>query len=141
DMPLPNNPRDFKTPNYGLTTFGDLFTPRQLVALTTFSGLVGEAMQQAQRDATAAGLADDGVSLREGGTGTDAYASALGVYLTIALSRLTDISNALCRWEVTKTQVRNLFGRQAIPMVWDFAENNVFAGAAGDYIISLGNMV
>ena len=62
------------------------------------------------------------------------------MYLGIALSRLTDICNALCRWEITKTQVRNLFGRQAIPMVWDFAENNVFAAAAGDYMVSLQNM-
>lgn len=62
------------------------------------------------------------------------------MYLGIALSRLTDICNALCRWEVTKTQVRNLFGRQAIPMLWDFAENNVFGDAAGDYMVSLANM-
>ena len=54
DMPLPDNPRDFKTPNYGLTTYADLFTPRQLVALTTFSDLVGEAMEQVHRDHMAA---------------------------------------------------------------------------------------
>ena len=78
--------------------------------------------------------------LAEGGAGARAYAEAVGVYLGIALSRLADICNGLCRWEVTKTQVRNLFGRQAIPMVWDYAENNVFAGAAGDYTVSLANM-
>ncbi len=138
---LPVNPRDFKTPNYGLMTFADLFTPRQLVALTTFSDLVGEAMQQVRRDALAAGLPDDPTPLRDGGAGATAYAEAVGVYLGIALSRLTDICNALCRWEVTKTQVRNLFGRQAIPMIWDYAENNVFGEAAGDYLVSLGNMV
>ncbi|MBX6744460.1 MAG: DUF1156 domain-containing protein, partial [Acetobacteraceae bacterium] len=141
DMPLPDNPRDFKTPNYGLTTFGDLFTDRQLVALTTFSDLVGEAMARIRADALAAGLPDDPTPLREGGTGATAYAEAVGVYLAMALSRLTDICNALCRWEVTKTQVRNLFGRQAIPMLWDYAENNVFGEAAGDYIVSLDNMV
>ncbi|MGB5234534.1 MAG: hypothetical protein WBN85_05075, partial [Candidatus Macondimonas sp.] len=85
--------------------------------------------------------ADDGIGLDAGGSGATAYAQAVGVYLAIALSRLTDICNALCRWESSKTQVRNLFGRQAIPMMWDYAENNVFAGAAGDYAISLGNMV
>lgn len=141
DTPLPDNPRDFKTPNYGIPTFGDLFTPRQLVALTTFSDLVGEAMQQVRRDALAAGLPDDDVPLAKVGAGATAYAEAVGVYLGIALSRLTDICNALCRWEVTKTQVRNLFGRQAIPMIWDYAENNVFGEAAGDYLVSLGNMV
>ena len=138
---MPENPRWFSPPLYGLKTYGDLFTPRQLVALTTFSDLVAEAMARVQRDAIAAGLPDDGQPLRDGGTGATAYAEAVGVYLGIALSRLTDICNALCRWEVTKTQVRNLFGRQAIPMLWDFAENNVFGEAAGDYMVSLGNMV
>ena len=141
EMDLPNNPRDFKTPNYGLTKFGDLFTPRQLVALTTFSDLVPEAIARIRTDAQAAGMPDDGRGLDAGGTGATAYAEAVGVYLGIALSRLTDICNALCRWETSKTQVRNLFGRQAIPMMWDFAENNVFAQAAGDYGVSLGNMV
>ena len=70
----------------------------------------------------------------------EAYADAVATYLGIALSRLADIGNALCRWESSKTQVRNLFGRQAIPMVWDFAENNVFGGAAGDYMVSLSSM-
>ena len=140
DRPLPNNPRDFKTPNYGLTTFGDLFTPRQLVALTTFSDLVGEAMSVIQQDAVAAGLRDDDIPLRDGGTGALAYASAVAVYLGLAHSRLSDICNSLCRWEVTKTQVRNLFSRQAIPMLWDFAENNVFGAAAGDYLTSLMSM-
>ncbi len=125
---------------YGLTTWGDLFTPRQLVALTTFSDLVGEAIARIKRDALAAGLPDDNQPLAKVGAGATAYAEAVGVYLGIALSRLTDICNALCRWEVTKTQVRNLFGRQAIPMMWDFAENNVFGDAAGDYTVSLGNM-
>jgi putative DNA methylase len=53
DNKLPDNPRDFKTPNYGMTTFGDLFTPRQLVALTTFSDLVGEVREKIYQDALA----------------------------------------------------------------------------------------
>ena len=59
DVYLPANPRDFKTPNYGLAAFSDLFTPRQLVALTTFSDLVTEARARVRRDAIAAGLPDD----------------------------------------------------------------------------------
>ena len=141
DATMPNNRRWFSPPLYGLKRFGDLFTPRQLVALTTFSDLVGEATERVRQDATAAGLSDDGRPLRDGGTGATAYAEAVGVYLACALSRLSDICNGLCRWEVTKTQVRNLFGRQAIPMIWDFAENNVFGGFAGDYMVSLENMV
>ena len=79
DVALPVNPRDFKTPNYGLTTFADLFTPRQLVALTTFSDLVQEARKRVQRDAAAAGLPDDSKPLRNGGTSATAYAEAVGV--------------------------------------------------------------
>lgn len=141
EVEMPANPRWFSPPAYGLNTYGDLFTPRQLVALTTFSDLVQQATIRVREDALVAGMADDGLGVDQGGVGATAYAQAVGMYLAIALSRLTDICNALCRWEVTKTQVRNLFGRQAIPMLWDFAENNVFGEAAGDYIISLGNMV
>ena len=127
--------------NYGMDVYGDLFTSRQLVTLTTFSGLVHEAIARVRADALDSGMADDGRGLDAGGSGASAYAEAVGVYLSIALSRLTDICNSLCRWESSKTQVRNLFGRQAIGMMWDFAENNVFADAAGDYGVSLGNMV
>ena len=137
---LPENPRDFKTPNYGLTTFADLFTDRQLVALTTFAALIAEVRERIQMDAVDAGVPISDTPLRDCGTGATAYAEAVAVYLAVALSRLTDICNALCQWEISKTQVRHLFVRQAIPMVWDFAENNVFAGAAGDYFVSLGNM-
>jgi putative DNA methylase len=126
---------------YGFKTFGDYFSERQLVALTTFSELVLEAQALVYEHAVLAGMMDDGRSLDDGGVGATAYSEAVAVYLALGLSRLTDISNALCRWESTKTQVRNLFGMQAIPMNWAFAENNIFGGAAGDYATSLGNLV
>lgn len=141
EMELPNNPRDFKTTNYGLTKFSDLFTPRQLVALTTFSDLVQEARANAKIDAVAKGLVDDGLGLDAGGSGATAYADAVSVYLGLGVSRLADISNALCSWETSKTQVRHLFTKQAIPMLWDFGENNLFNGAAGDYATSLGSLL
>lgn len=126
---------------YGLDQFGKLFTDRQLVALNTFSDLVKDAQAKATADAKAAGWEDDGKPLCEGGTGATAYGDALAVYLTFGVSRLSDIQNSLCRWESSKTQVRNLFGRQAIPMMWDYAENNLFCGAAGDYETSLGSLI
>ena len=132
DMQLPNNTRDFKTPNYGLTTYGDLFTPRQLVALTTFSDLVAEAMQRVQRDALAAGLSEDPTPLRDGGTASAAYAQALGLYLSFGVSKATDRNTSLCVWEQKMDRLRGTFGRQAIPMVWDFVETNPLAGAGGD---------
>ena len=135
DMPLPANPRDFKTPNYGLPTFGDLFTSRQLVALTTFSDLVGEAMQQIRGDAEAAGLPDDGRPLRAGGTGATAYAEAVAVYLAFALSKQADLGNSLCRWEPIAQCPRQLFGRQAIPMIWDYAEGNPLGDSSGAWVV------
>ena len=133
EVAMPENPRWFSPPLYGLTTYGDLFTPRQLVALTTFSDLVGEAIEQVQRDARAVGLAADGRPLRDGGTGATAYAEAVGVYLGLAVSRTTNTINALAVWSQSREQSVNLFSRQAIPMVWDYPEVNPFGGAAGDF--------
>ena len=141
DSELPNDHRNFWTVEYGLKTFGDLFTPRQLVALTTFSDLVGEATARVQRDAITAGLPDDNQPLRNGGTGATAYAEAVAVYLSLGVNRLADVCNSLCRWELTRRQVRNLFSRQAIPMMWDYAENNVFSNKLGDYRISLDSLL
>lgn len=141
DANLPYDPRNIWCPNYGLDTYDKLFTNRQLVALTTFSDLVVEAQHKAEEDAIAAGMSNDGVPLADGGTGARAYGEAVGVYLGLGVSRLADICNSLCRWEASKTQVRNMFGRQAIPMIWDYAENNIFGGAAGDYETSLGSII
>ena len=131
DMPLPDNPRDFKTPNYGLPTFADLFTPRQLVALTTFSDLVAEATERVRRDAAAAGLPDDGRPLRDGGTGATAYADAVAVYLAFALSKVANVNSSIASWMSDRGAFRETFARQAIPMVWDFAEANPFTTAGG----------
>src|SRR5690625_5252826 len=140
EMTLPNNPRDFKTPNYGLTTFGDLFTPRQLVALTTFSDLVEEARQKIRKDALAAGMDDPGSSpdqpgtgLEAGGTGATAYAEAVGVYLGIATSRAADAWASQVSWRNSVEATRGTFSRQALPMVWDFAEANPFSASCGNW--------
>ncbi|MCK3771246.1 DUF1156 domain-containing protein [Microbacterium aerolatum] len=140
EQDLPYDPRNVWTPAYGLTKFSDLFTNRQLVALSTLSDLVSEAREKALSDALSAGL-PHGPRLEDGGTGAEAYADAIATYLAFGVSRMTDISNALCRWEVTKTQVRNLFGRQAIPMVWDFAETMPFGTAAGGFTVSLESLL
>lgn len=132
EQPLPDDPRSFWTVQYGLTTYGDLFTPRQLVALTTFSDLVGEAMAQARRDALAAGLPDDPTPLRDGGTDATAYAEAVGVYLAFAVDKGTDYWSTICSWHSSKELIRNTFGRQAIPMTWDYAETNPFSASAGN---------
>ena len=126
-------PRDLKAPTYGLTEFEDLFTNRQLAALTTFSDLVGDVSERALKDAAAAGM-PEGERLEAGGTGAAAYADAVATYISFALSRMINKSSAVCGWDSsTKVEgVRSVFARQAIPMVWDFAESNPFGNAAGD---------
>ena len=131
DHPLPINPRDFKTPNYGLNSFGDLFTPRQLVALTTLSDLVAEAIDKCRQDALATGMSDDSLGLDQGGTGATAYAQAVGVYLAFAIDRLAMTGNSLVRWNGVGEKAQHCFGRQALPMLWDFAEANFLADATG----------
>jgi putative DNA methylase len=133
DATLPHNPRDFKTPNYGMTTFADLFTSRQLVALVTFGDLVSETRDRVLRDTIAEGLTDDGVPLEEDGIGVTAYADAVATYLGIVASKATVFHNVLARWRPGDNKSAPAFGRQALPMVWDFTEVNPFAGAGGDF--------
>jgi putative DNA methylase len=128
---VPTNPRWFSPPAYGLTKFSDLFTNRQLVALTTLSDLVAGTREKALEDALVAGLPRGG-RLEDGGNGAEAYADAIATYLGLCVSRTTDLSNALVTWSNGRDQARNLFARQAIPMAWDFVEVNPFARAAGD---------
>jgi putative DNA methylase len=123
--------------NYGLDTYGDLFTARQLVTLTTFSDLVQDAIVRCRKDAIAAGMPDDGKALDAGGCGATAYAEAVAVYLGLAVDKTTDYNSSLVAWSPTRDQAKTTFGRQALPMVWDFAEINTLAGAAGDIAVSI----
>lgn len=138
DAELPFNPRDFKTPNYGLKYYSDLFTNRQLLALSTFSGLIAETQQKVEQDAVTAGLSDDHIPLSEGGNGALAYGQAIGVYLSFVVDKLTDYHSSICSWHNSKELIRNTFGRQAIPMVWDYAEANPFSDSAGCFSSMLG---
>ncbi len=129
---LPHNPRDFKTPNYGMKTFGDLFTSRQLVALTTFSDLVAEARERALAEARAAGL-PEGEGIADMGRGARAYADAMATYLALAVDRSADAWSSIASWRQTVEATRNTFARQALPMVWDFAEANPFSNSCGNW--------
>jgi putative DNA methylase len=140
ETPLPNDPRNFWTVDYGLDTFGKLFTDRQLVMLNCFSELVHEARAQVE-DHARGSLSPNLTPLYDGGTGAKAYAEAVSVYLGMAIGRLVDISNNLCNWSPSADQVAHLFGRQAIPMAWDYAEANAFGRMAGDYTTSLNSIV
>jgi len=125
---------------YGLATWGDLFTPRQLIALTTFSDLVGEAITKCRADAVQAGVAEADKGLAEGGLGARAYAEAVGVYLAFAVDKMSDRGSTLGRWDPTPTQsgIINTFNRQSLPMTWDFAESNPLGSASGNFISAVG---
>lgn len=118
---------------YGFKVFGDYFTPRQLVALNTFSDLVQEARTKAIADAKAAGMQDDGIGIAQGGTGATAYGDALAVYLTFAVDRASDAWSTIASWTPQRDTLRTTFGRQAIPMVWDYAEVNPFSFSTGSF--------
>jgi putative DNA methylase len=121
-VPTRNHDVD-RLPMYGMPRWSDAFTHRQLTALATFSDLVTDARDRVSADS---GSAD--------------YADAVATYLGLGVSRLADIANTLCSWENTKTQVRHLFTRQAIQMLWDFAEAPPFGKAAGSFEVSLGSL-
>jgi hypothetical protein len=110
--PLPLMSGTFNVPLYGMTSWGDLFSTRQLVTMLSLVKAV-----RSHRDSGPASR-----------------------IASLAVSRFADIFNALCQWENTKTQVRHLFTRQAIPMLWDFAEPNPLGGQAGDYAVTLETM-
>ena len=118
---------------YGLNQWGKLFTDRQLVALNTFSDLVHEARTEIERDALTAGLSNDSPPIRDGGTGAKAYAEAVSVYLAFAMSRVAMSGNSLVRWNQVGEKAQHIFGRQAIPMLWDYAETNPLGRATGAF--------
>lgn len=133
DQQLPYDPRNIWCVNYGLDTYNKLFTNRQLTALTTFSDLVGEAQKQVERDAEAAGMFNDHIPLSNGGTGAKAYGEAVGVYLAFVVDKMSDYHSSICSWHNSGEKMRNTFGRQAIPMVWDYAEANPFCNSSGSF--------
>ena len=128
---MPENPRWFSPPAFGMTDYSDLFTNRQLTALTTFSALVAESQAKAEADAVAAGVTNDHIALSAGGFGARAYGEAVGVYLSFVISKLADRGSSICSWDSSREGLRNTFGRQAIPMVWDYAEANPFSNSSG----------
>ena len=118
---------------YGLNQWGKLFTDRQLVALNTFGDLVHEVRAEIERDALAAGLSDDPTPLRDGGTSAKAYAEAVSVYLGFGISKMTDYHSTITTWHSGREIIRNTFGRQALPMTWDFTEANAFSNSTGNW--------
>lgn len=131
---IPPKAPSFRVQAYGMTRWADLFTPRQLMALSTLSDLVMEARERVLADALAAGQ-PEGDRLEAGGSGAAAYADAVATYLGLAIGRATNKNSSINSWDSSPKMeaVRGLFARQAVPMAWDFAEANIFGGSSGDY--------
>lgn len=119
---------------YGLDEWGKIFTDRQLTSLKTFSDLVDEVRQVIEVDAAKVLSSHSGIHLRDGGEGATAYAEAICIYLGLSVSKSSVFLNTLSRWRAGENKTAPAFGRQAIAMVWDYAEVNPFAGAGGDYL-------
>ncbi len=118
---------------YGMKEWGDLFTPRQLVALTTFSDLIPEVIARVRTDALAEGMIDDGIGLDKGGSNATAYAQAIGVYTAFLVDQVANHASSVCGWNHPNRQMRSVFSRQAIPMTWDYAESNIFSESSGSF--------
>ena len=127
----PNHDVD-RLPMYGMPRWSDVFTTRQLTMLTTFSDLVAEAREFVFTDAVAAKL-NPGIRLQDGGADAAAYADAVATLLGLCASKLTVSHCSLARWRADAEKTAPAFGRQAIAMVWDYAELQPFAGAGGDW--------
>ena len=138
EQALPENPRWFSPPGYGLGEYRDLFTDRQLVVLTTLSDLVAEARRRVLRDATAAWTNLSETSSVEATAST--YADAVATFLAFGVDKAATTNSALATWQTYPPRLTQVFSRQALPMAWDFAEANPFSGAAGDYYLAAGSL-
>ena len=138
---LPERALGFRVQEYGMKKWRDLFTDRQLVALTTFSDLAVEARERIGQDAVATGMPEDGTTLGDDGQGATAYAEAVGVYLAFAMSKTSNRASTLCTFQTSVQCPGHTFGRQALPMSWDYAEANTIGGPSGSFESMVNNTV
>ena len=130
---LPVDPRNFWTPSYGLDSFGDLFTSRQLIGLTTLADFATEVRIKATQDALNSGRPNDDEGLEANGEGARAYGQAIAIYLSFIVEQVANHSSTICGWNSANTQMRSVFARQSIPMTWDYAESNIFSSSSGSF--------
>lgn len=123
----------FRIGNYGVTKWSELFSNRQLTALSEFSGLVAEARERILKDANGVDLDASAKRLAEGGSSAAAYAEAVSIYLSIAVSRATDYWGKGAIWEPGGSFIAHVFTRNALPMTWDYPEANPFGNASGSW--------
>jgi adenine-specific DNA methylase len=115
--PTPTQSQFSGVANYGLLKWSQLFTPRQLLALGTFVKHTRAAHE-----------------VMQGQGYSQEWAEAVSAYLALALDRLADYSSSVCSWHNSKEQLRNTFGRFALPITWDFTEVGVCSETSGGYL-------
>ncbi len=120
-----------QTPKYGMNNYSDMFTNRQLVMLNAFTSTIDEIKKMVFEDASKHEQYCDKQPLSQLGTGALAYSEAISVYLSFVISKIADRGSTICSWDSSRDGLRNTFGRQAIPMVWDYAEGNPFCNSSG----------
>jgi putative DNA methylase len=130
DVVLSKHPQYMGCVPYGLTSIRHLFTARHLAAITTFSDLVSDAREKVIEAARVTGLSNDPAPLHDGGVGAIAYADAVATYLAFGISRACDYGSTLAAWLTDDNAIRGTFGRQALPMTWDFCEGNFFGDSS-----------
>ena len=143
DAPLANDPRNLWCLGYGLNTFDKLFTARQLVALFTFSELVGEARRLIMRDVAVACSKEETPLSNAKPIAPNAYADGVATYLAFGVSRSADFWSTIATWSPAPKNelVSHAFTKQAIPMTWDFAEANPFSESGGNFVGNLSFVV
>ena len=132
DMTISGSTQYLGVKPYGMTRFDQLFTARQLVALTTLSDIVQAARERVKSDTVAVGVSNLAGAIL--GSYAQQYADAVAVYLGFLVDQVANHSSSVCGWNSANTQMRSVFARQALPMTWDFAESNVFCESSGSFM-------
>lgn len=138
---IPDNAHWFSPPGFGLTEYQNLFSARQMTMLTTFCDLLKDVQDKVSIDALTAGYSSDEKQLCDGGAGALAYGQAVSVYLAFVIDKMADRNTTVCTWNSSGGNPRATFGRQAIPMAWNFAEGNPFSTITGNFDTALKNIV
>jgi len=133
DAELPRNPRWFSPPEYGMDTYDKIFTNRQLLMLDTFCSILDDIKELVYKNALNSKIENSDDKLNDNGRGALAYSEAVKVYLAFVIDKLVDYHSNICGWHTLRETICHTFGRQAIPMVWDFAEANPFSSSSGCY--------
>ncbi|MCR5825961.1 MAG: DUF1156 domain-containing protein [Oscillospiraceae bacterium] len=131
---IPENAHCFRPPSFGYTEYADLFTPRQMTMLLTFSDLLRDVQDKVASDAFAAGMSPTGGTLGKGGTGALAYGEAISVYLALLVDMLAEHNAFTCSWDNRGCAPRSTFRMQTIPMQFSFGEGNPLTDISGGFV-------